>query len=345
MLSSTSFKKELSILEEEAVTYWVEFFAAAADFGTSPDKHTGEEVMGAKRYSNTLKGICTAYSRTQNEQYLIVATKAKDFILENFLDNKYGGIHYTLTKTRERCSTDKKLSSQAACLSALATYVAAFKNENVLNYAVGIFKTIEKDLKDERLGGYFNAADRSFQDIINPAKKLKGHILLLDAYVDLYKVYPQTALREAIINLIDLIIGKFLSESVIPYEFNDDWSETSAKKACPALVYNTCGSILKAAFAVGSFSVVERVREAVAPLVKACDENSNIDADKLTYKHGIVPVNVITGAIVAWKYLGDAKAIEVIEKTWNAFKPQTKAIYTECPCAVMKLSKWVFEEI
>ena len=83
--------------------------------------------------------------------------------------------------------------------------------------AKSIFRTVESYFRDRKNGGYVEALSRDFSPLedmslsahdINADKTMNSHLHLLEAYANLYGVWKDDILKDALESLISLMVDR-----------------------------------------------------------------------------------------------------------------------------------------
>ena len=67
-----------------------------------------EAEKGAILNARILWSFSAAYRVLQKEEYLEAATRAKDYLIEHFIDSEYGGVYWSVDYTGEPLDTKKQ---------------------------------------------------------------------------------------------------------------------------------------------------------------------------------------------------------------------------------------------
>ena len=163
-------------------------------------------------------------------------------------------------------------------------------DQAVLQAAVALFETVEAHFADRLCGGYIEALSRDFSPLedmslsahdINADKTMNSHLHILEAYANLYRVWPDARLKTALVQLLDLICQKVMgSDWHLQLYFRRDWSVLPG-----AISYGhdieTSWLLLECAFATRDFDVVSRVRPFALALGRAGNEGVQPDGSML----------------------------------------------------------------
>lgn len=310
MERTDAFTKETSrMLEEEILKFPVErmqdpmggFYGHMTDDGKIDETAPKEVILNAR----ILWTYAAGYRVLKKKEYLMTATKTKDFFVEHFIDHKYGGVYWSLNPDGTRLDTGKRFRALGAAIYGLSEYVLATGDESALSYAVNLFETTEKEGFDREKGLYRDMASRDWGE---DAPQLKDetfctHLNILEGYTNLYKVWNSDRLRTRIIGLLTIMTDKILSAPC-----------GSGERSCRNVV-EASWQMLKAAFAVRDIYVINKVRPVVQELMagaakgdcgsRTCEKAEKIIAD-----------------LWVWKYLNDTCAADRALECWYTLKSE-----------------------
>jgi mannobiose 2-epimerase len=154
-------------LRSNILPFWLKF-TVDEEFGGFRGQITNDLVIDAKAdkglilNSRILWIFSKAFSIYREDVYLKAATRAYDYILRHFWDEKFGGLYWMLNYRAEPSDIKKRVYGQAFTLYALAEYYAATRREEVLSRAIHLFEIIEETSHDAKYGGYFETYERDW---------------------------------------------------------------------------------------------------------------------------------------------------------------------------------------
>lgn len=280
--------------------------------------------------------FAAAYGQLQNTEYLVAAVHARDWFLDHFCDHKHGGVYWSVTAEGERLDSKKQLYAQGFAIYGLSELYKVSGDEDALKNAINLFKVVETYFADKENGGYIEALSRDFSPLedmslsahdINADKTMNSHLHILEAYANLYSVWPNEALKEALEKLLEITGTRLMGpDGHLQLYFKRDWSVIPA-----AVSYGhdieTSWLALESAFALRDASVVNRVRPWAYKMGQAGNEGLLPDGsllyEKLTdgrvddSRQWWVQAEAVVGNLWLWKYHADAAAWDRAVAAWS----------------------------
>jgi len=188
--------------------------------------------------SRILWSFANAYREDKNPDYLKMADRAYDYLIANFEDKKYGGFYWLLDYKGEVKENKKQIYGQAFCIYAFSEYYRAADNEDALKRAVDLFSILESESYDPEYKGYFEAYNRDWsaaddmslsEKDLNVAKSMNTHLHILEAYTNLYRVWPDPGLESKLKELIEVVINNIVNQDQYRFKlfFDQDWTSKS----------------------------------------------------------------------------------------------------------------------
>ena len=95
-----------------------------------------EAKKGAILNARILWAFSAAYRVLQKTDYLEAATRAKDYLIEHFIDKEYGGVYWSVDYKGNPLDTKKQFYAIAFAIYGLAEYVRATDDREALEYAL-----------------------------------------------------------------------------------------------------------------------------------------------------------------------------------------------------------------
>ena len=279
--------------------------------------------------------FAAAYAALKDTQYLVAAVHARDWFLDHFCDHKYGGVYWSVTAEGERLDTKKQLYAQGFAIYALSELYKVTGDDEALKNAVNLYKVVESHFADTVNGGYIEALSRDFSPLedmslsahdINADKTMNSHLHVLEAYSNLYQVWPDETLKTRVEALLSLTGERVMgADGHLQLYFKRDWTVLPG-----AVSYGhdieTSWLALEAAFALHDADVVNRVRPWARRVGAAGNEgllpDGSMRYEKLPDGHcddsrqWWVQAESVVGNLWLWKYHADAEALERAFAAW-----------------------------
>ena len=155
-----------------------------------------EAEKGAILNARILWTFSAAYRVLRKPAYLEVATRAKDYILQHFIDPDYGGVYWSVDYKGQPLDTKKQFYAIGFTLYGLSEYVRATGDREALDYALQLYDCIEEHALDPLYNGYIEACTREWGEMddmrlsdfdANFPKSQNTHLHIIEPYTNLYR--------------------------------------------------------------------------------------------------------------------------------------------------------------
>ena len=328
-----------SVLQENILQYWLKLRDPEGGFYGEVFS-SGDVIKDAPRgvilNARIIWAFAAAYRALGREEYLDAAMWAKEWFLKYFCDHKYGGVYWSVSATGEPLEDKKQLYSQGFAIYGLSELARANGDKEALEEAVNLFRVVEAKFSDTLYGGYTEALSRDFSPLedmslsahdINADKTMNSHLHILEAFANLYRVWPDPSLKEAVERLLDITCKKVMGEDGhLKLYFKNDWTVLPG-----AVSYGhdieTSWLMLECAEALDDESVVSRVKPYALSLGIAGNEgllpDGSMRYERLTdgtfddSRQWWVQAETVVGNLWLWKYHGVASGYDVALKAWD----------------------------
>lgn len=121
-----------------------------------------EAEKGAILNARILWSFSAAYRVLQKEEYLEAATRAKDYLIEHFVDKEYGGVYWSVDYQGNPQDTKKQFYAIGFAIYGLSEYARATGDREALDYAIELFECVEEHSFDTQYNGYIEACTREW---------------------------------------------------------------------------------------------------------------------------------------------------------------------------------------
>jgi len=197
-----------------------------------------------------LWSFSAAYRVLKRTEYLEAATRAKDYILQHFVDPVYGGTYWEVDADGKPVDTKKQFYAIGFVIYGLSEYarataglyaqrrqqggLSAFPTVNAqeaLDMAISLYEVVEQYSWDQEFGGYIEACTREWGKIedmrlseldANYPKSQNTHLHIIEPYTNLYRAMKECSelnissiqmlkVEKSLRNLIDIFCTKILN--------------------------------------------------------------------------------------------------------------------------------------
>jgi mannobiose 2-epimerase len=343
------FRTEITDELELILGYWTQHMPDKNNGGFygsvgNENKPTPEAIKGVVLNSRILWTFSTGYLRYREDQYLEMATRAYRYIVDHFIDRKYGGVFWSVNCHGAMHDGRKQIYGLAFCIYGLAEYYKASKDAVALHLAEDIFNQIEKHSFDKVNGGYLEAFTQGWKLIgdqrlsekdQNEKKTTNTHLHIIEAYSNLYTIAPGERLKERIRHLLDLFDQYMINDSNhLSLFFDEQWKDRSKLVSYghdieAAWLLRDCAEI------IGNAGYISRFKEHSIHLADAASEGLDEDGG-LWYeydsgtnllvkeKHSWPQAEAMVGFMNAYQLTGNEKYLNNSVRAWEFVRQHLK---------------------
>ena len=309
------------VLENNILRFWLDKMQDTENGGFygRMDGHMllyPEAEKGAILNARILWSFSAAYRVLGNQEYLDAATRAKDYIIEHFVDKEYGGVYWSVDYKGTPLDTKKQFYAIGFAIYGLTEYVRATGDREVLDYALELYECIEEHALDHEHNGYIEACTREWGEIAdmrlsefdaNYPKSQNTHLHIIEPYTNLLRclkdlhaqgsydyvpvlgsvlpvgisVPPELLLRVegSLRNLIDIFTDKILNPEThhLDLFFEMDWTRGAGHLESYGHDIECSWLMHEAALVLGDKQVLEKVEPIVQMVAKASEKGIRPD--------------------------------------------------------------------
>lgn len=189
---------------------------------------------GAILNTRILWSFSAASNYLKTDRYAKTTGRAYQYLIDHFIDKKYGGIYWDLDYSGKPVNTRKQVYAQAFGIYAFSEYYQHTQLAAAKDQAIALFELIEKHARDQKKGGFLEAFGEDWSELedmrlsekdMNVAKTMNTHLHILEAYTSLYRIYKDPQLEQSLQALIELFLNTFYNQKNHHYHlfFDTDW--------------------------------------------------------------------------------------------------------------------------
>ena len=279
-----------------------------------------EAEKGAILNARILWSFSAAYRVLGNQEYLEAATRAKDYIIEHFIDPEYGGVYWSVDYQGNPLDTKKQFYAIGFAIYGLTEYARATDDREALDYALQLFDCIEEHAFDSEHNGYIEAMTRDWKPIAdmrlseldaNFPKSQNTHLHIIEPYTNLLRCLKELQAKEscdyvpaigsvlpvgisvpmetifcvegALRNLIDIFTDKILNPEThhLDLFFEMDWTRGAGHLESYGHDIECSWLMHEAALVLGDQKVLDKVEKVVREVAKASEKGLRPDGSMI----------------------------------------------------------------
>ena len=275
-----------------------------------------EAEKGAILNARILWSFSAAYRVLGNQEYLEAATRAKDYIIDHFVDEEYGGVYWSLDYKGNPLDTKKQFYAIGFVIYGLSEYARATGDREALDYALNLYECIEEHALDREHNGYIEACTREWGEIAdmrlseldaNYPKSQNTHLHIIEPYTNLLRCLKEMQAKQScdyvpaigavlpvgisvpmetfvsveasLRNLIDIFTDKILNPEThhLDLFFDMDWTRGAGHLESYGHDIECSWLMHEAALVLGDQKVLEKVEKIVQMVAKASEKGLTPD--------------------------------------------------------------------
>ena len=279
-----------------------------------------EAEKGAILNARILWSFSAAYRVLGNQEYLEAATRAKDYIIEHFIDKEYGGVYWSLDYKGEPLDTKKQFYAIGFAIYGLTEYARATGDREALEYALDLYDCIEEHAFDREHNGYIEACTREWGEIAdmrlseldaNYPKSQNTHLHIIEPYTNLLRCLKELRAQEScnyvpvlgsvlpvgvtvpvellarvegsVRNLIDIFTDYILNPEThhLDLFFEMDWTRGAGRLESYGHDIECSWLMHEAALVLGDQKVLDKVEKIIVQVAKASEKGLRPDGSMI----------------------------------------------------------------
>ena len=340
------YSREMQDQLESILSYWKQNAPDITNGGfigkiDHDNKPYPEAPKGSVLNSRILWAFSAAYQVTHNKEHLDIAKRAYDYIQTYFLDKEYGGIYWTVDYNGTPLDTKKQVYALAFAVYGMSELYKIWPDEALKQTAIGLYQDIVNHSYDKKYGGYIEALSRDWKELgdlrlsakdANERKSMNTHLHVLEAFANLYSIWPDEKLKQQVEELIQLFLDHIISPDThhLVLFFDDSWNKRSEVISYGHDI-EAAWLVQEAAELVGNNSLLEKVKYQTILLTEAASEGLDDDGGLwyeydpddnhwIRQKHSWPQAEAMVGFLNAWQISGNEVYLQHSLKSWQFVK-------------------------
>jgi mannobiose 2-epimerase len=267
-----------------------------------------------------------------------LAHRAYSYVADRFVDPEHGGVFWMLNADGTPKNPKKQVYAQAFALYAFAEHHRATGDPASLEQARRLFRLLERHAHDDVHGGYREAFSRDWgprSDVslggkdMNAPKSMNTTLHVLEAYTNLFRVWPDERVAARLRELIDIFLDHIIHPSThhLRCFFGPSWAPRSRRISYGHDI-EASWLLVEAADVLGqralqhrasgaSVDIAESVLEhGIGPeggVLNEADGTTVVDADR----HWWPQAEAMVGFVNAFQITKDKRFADAASQTWS----------------------------
>ncbi len=345
---ATAMKREMQeVLQQNILRFWLDKMQdqERGGFYGRIDGHGqlhADAEKGAILNARILWAFSAAYRVLGNREYLEAAQRARQYLVEHFIDPVYGGVYWSVDCEGRPLDTKKQFYAIGFALYGLSEFVRATGDSEALELAIALYRCIEEHALDHEYNGYIEAMTRDWQPIAdmrlseldaNYPKSQNTHLHIIEPYTNLYRVWKSAELEASLRNLIDIFTDRILNPAThhLDLFFDMDWKRGVGALESYGHDIECSWLIHEAALVLGDADVLKKVEPVVRMVAQASEKGLNADGSMVheanldtgyvdSDLHWWVQAEAVVGFFNLWQHFNDEAALEKANHCWQYIK-------------------------
>ena len=319
-------KQEMQdVVENNILRFWQDKMVDSENGGfygriDAQEQLHADAEKGAILNARILWSFSAAYRVLKKPEYLEMATRAKDYILDHFIDREYGGVYWSVDYKGQPLDTKKQFYAIGFAIYGMSEYARATGDREALECALQLFECIEEHALDHQYNGYIEACTREWGTIAdmrlseldaNYPKSQNTHLHIIEPYANLLRclkefhhaascsyvpvigavlpvevtVPQETACRveAALRNMISIFTDRILNPEThhLDLFFEMDWTRGAGHLESYGHDIECSWLMHEAALVLGDREVLDKVEPIVRMVAKASEKGLRPDGSMI----------------------------------------------------------------
>jgi mannobiose 2-epimerase len=334
------------VLKNNILRFWIErmtdnefggYYGRIDGHGNLVEKAEKGIILNAR----ILWAFSAAYRVLKDDKYLKAAERAKNYILNHFIDKEFGGVFWSVDYKGNPLDTKKQTYGIGFTIYGMSEFARATGDKEALDCAISLFHDVENHAFDEVNNGYTEALTREWKPISdmrlsdkdeNMSKTMNTHLHVIEPYTNLLRVWKDEQLEHQVRNLLDIFTEKILNKQTFHLDlfFNDRWE---GKRNIQSFGHDieACWLLHETALVLNDEQILRKIETIIPKIAEASDEGLQPDGSSIyelwtdtgkvdAQRQWWVMCECIIGHVDLYQYFGDKKALQTALNTWSFVK-------------------------
>ncbi len=283
----------------------------------------------------------SAYRVTKDTSYLRLATRAKNYIMAHFIDRENGGAYRSVKATGEPSDTRKQTYTQSFFIYGLAEYSRVTGDKETLQAAKDLFECFEKYALDKESNGYYEVFTRDWKRTRDrligeksdkDEKTMNTSLHLMEAYANLYRVWPDKRLEGRLKNMVEIFLDKITDKKTFHLIcfMDKSWNPTSTVDSyghdieASWLIYEAAGLLKDPVLLNRAKATCIKIADAAAEGIMTdgsmIDEKDYASGEVRSTRSWWPQVETVVGYLNAYELTDNLKYLNYSINNWNYTK-------------------------
>ena len=341
-----TYREELGRELDDILKYWLKNTPDLKEGGFIGQINEGGQAIaiadkGSVLNARILWSFSAAFNLTGDGFYLEYAERAFKYINTYFIDSLYGGVYWSVNYKGIKQNSKKQIYASAFTIYGFAEYYRATRISSVLDIAISLYETVIEKSLDQENGGYFEAFSENWSPIddlrlsqkdVNVQKSMNTNLHVLEAFSNLYSVWPDKDLKNHIRRLLmifsDHIIHPGLDCQVL--FFDNKWNPKSTTVSYGHDI-EASWLLLEAAEITGELDLIEKFKTQALKLLTQAMVGIDLDGGLfyeyepenkklISEKHWWAQAEAMVGFFNAWEISNNERFLTASLKSWKFTK-------------------------
>ena len=341
------FKEEVLTEHEQILKFWENYTIDEENGG-----FIGQIDSDMTKHSDADKGVIlnaritwsfsAAYKYTNKTEYLKLATRAYNYLIDKFYDHENNGVYFMVDYKGNPTVDRNQVIAVAFVTYAFSEYYIATKNEEALDYALKLFDSLETYALDKEFNGYFDAFTKEWEKLddmrmypsdANATKTMNANFHIMVAYANIYRAYKDDKVKRALKNLIEVLLDKIIDtkRGSLNLFFETNWDIVPSNDNY-GLDIEASWLIWDAVQVLGDKKLIEQIEPIVLKIVEHClkygydkdggmmNEGNDKDGVVNTYKSWWVQAESVIAFFNAYQMTEENKYLANSLLSWDFIK-------------------------